>query len=220
MKAQAFRDRRDAGRRLAALLDQERLRRERVVVLGIPRGGLVVAFEVARALRAPLDVVCVRPLSTPGEPDLHLGALGEAGEPVVNGELAREAGLTGAALGRLVAAERAALAAQERRYRVVRPRLPLTGRTALLVDDGVTTGVSAVAAARGARARGPRRVGLAVPVSSPEALGEVAEEVDEVACLEQPPLTLALEEWYEEFPEVSVEEVVELLAQAARWPWT
>ncbi|HZU15609.1 MAG TPA: phosphoribosyltransferase family protein, partial [Candidatus Dormibacteraeota bacterium] len=193
MRARAFRDRRDAGRRLAALLDRERLRRERVVVLGIPRGGLVVAFEVAQVLRAPLDLVCVRPLSTPDEPDLHLGALGESGEPVVNGELVREAGLTDVALEHLVAAERAALAAQERRYREVRPRLPLAGRTALLVDDGVTTGTSAIAAARGAKARGPCRVVLAIPVSSPEALDAVAGEVDEVVCPEHPPLTLALE---------------------------
>ena len=219
MKARAFRDRRDAGRRLAALLDGEGLRRERAVVLGIPRGGLVVAFEVARALKAPLDLVCVRPLSTPDEPGLHLGAVGEAGAPVLNAELARGAGVAGSALDRLVTAERSTLAEQERRYRAVRPRLPLAGRTALLVDDGVTTGTSAIAAARGAKARGPRRVVLAVPVSSPEALDAVAGEVDEVVCPEHPPLTLALEEWYEEFPEVSSQEVMALLAEAARWPW-
>jgi predicted phosphoribosyltransferase len=215
LRSYVFSDRADAGRRLASVLDAERLRREHAVVLGIPNGGVVVAYEVARALQAPLDFVCVRGLPAPDDPDLHIGAIGEDGVLVVNQELAAETGVVGARLDVLVAAERVVLHRRQARYLGVQPHLALDGHTALLVDDGVVTGLSAIAAARAVEVRGPVRIVIAVPISPPEAFQAVFKELDQVICLEQPPLTLAIEEWYEAFPDVSEEEAAALLAAAA-----
>ena len=208
-----FRDRRDAGRALAERLRD--LQSRPSVVLALPRGGVVVGAEVAGGLGAPLDVLIVRKLRTPGESELALGAIGEDGVRVINTELLEESGVTEQGLAEIVASEEHALEQEVARYRAVRTQVPLEGRTVVLVDDGLTTGSTAVAAARVAVKRSAARVIVAVPASSREAAEAVGEEVDAVVCLETPPLILALDEWYEDFAEVSDDEVIALLTRAA-----
>jgi len=208
-----FRDRSDAGRALAERLRD--LRDHRPVVLALPRGGVVVGAEVATGLAAPLDVLIVRKLRTPGESELALGAVAEDGVHVINAQLLEESGVTEEGLAQIVAAEEAALRREVARYRAVRSQVALEGRTAVLVDDGLTTGSTAVAAARVAAGRSAVRVIVAVPASSREAAEAVREEVNAVVCLETPPLILALDEWYEDFAEVSDDDVIALLARAA-----
>lgn len=208
-----FLDRRQAGRALGErLLD---LRGERPIVLALPRGGVVVGAEVARGLGAPLDVVVVRKLRTPDAPELALGAIAEDGTRTVRTALLEEAGLSPDALERILSAERRELEGQVQRYRAVRPAVPLAGRTVVLVDDGLTTGASAAAAAQVVAGRGASRIVAAVPVSSREARESLAQQVGDIVCLETPPLILALDEWYEDFPEVSEDEVLALLTDAA-----
>jgi putative phosphoribosyl transferase len=207
-----FRDRAEAGRRLAALL--EGLHPEDPVVVGMARGGIVVAREVARAFQAPLDVVVVRKIAAPDEPEPALGAVGEDGVQVINRTMVDEAGLSPAALDELVEAGRAELSREVELYRAARPPVPVAGRTVLLVDDGLTTGSTAQAAVQIMAGRKAGKVVLAVPVSSHETVVALRAEVDEVVCAETPPLLLALDEWYEDSPEVTDEEVVALLRQA------
>jgi predicted phosphoribosyltransferase len=202
-----------AGRALGHRLRD--LKAQQPVVLALPNGGVVVAAEVARSLTSPLDVIGVRKLRTPGEPELALGAVAEDEVQVLNRVLVEEAGLPPEDLERLAAVARTRLDDQLERYRAVRPAVPLQGRTVVLVDDGLTTGSSAAAAARVAAARGAARVVVAVPVSSREAAASLGRQVDAVVCLMTPPLILALDEWYEDFPEVPDEDVIALLARAA-----
>src|SRR5713226_5068289 len=157
-----FRDRREAGQRLAELLAS--LRALSPLVLGLPRGGVPVAFEVARTLDAPLDILVVRKLGVPFQPELGMGAVGEDGVRVLNAEVVREAGVTDAQLAAIEARERAEVDQRAARLRGGRPAIPLTGRTVIIVDDGLATGATARAAIRVARARGAAQVVLAVPV--------------------------------------------------------
>jgi putative phosphoribosyl transferase len=208
-----FVDRAEAGQRLAEKL--EHLRGEDVVVLGLPRGGVPVAFEVARALDAKLDVVVVRKLGVPFQPELGMGAIGEGNVSIVDNLTRRLAGVTIAQLAAVERRERGELERRTRRYRAGRPRLSLAGRTAVVVDDGIATGSTARVACRVARALGASRVVLAVPVAPPSALAELAQEVDEVVCLETPPTFLAVGCSYVDFSQTSDDEVVALLGQAA-----
>ena len=207
-----FLDRRQAGRALAEPLRDQR--DDGMVVAALPRGGVVVGAEVARALGVPLDVLVVRKLRTPAMPELALGAIAEDEMRVLHAALLEEAGLSTDELERIISAEDGELQRQLERYRAVRPVEPLVGRTVVLVDDGLTTGTSAAAAVHVAVGRGAKRIIVAVPVSSREARESLAHEVDAVVCLETPPLILALDEWYEDFPEVSDEEVIALLSDA------
>jgi len=211
----AFRDRADAGRRLAELLAGRRLGDGDVVVLGLPRGGVPVAFEVARALGAPLDVMVVRKLGVPFQPELAMGAIGEGGVRIVNDDVLRMAGVGEAELAAVERRERAELERRASRYR--RDRLPvaLEGRTAVVVDDGIATGSTARAACLVARAHGAARVVLAVPVASPASITELADVADEVLCLEAPEWFYAVGEWYRDFSQTSDDEVVALLDRAA-----
>jgi len=161
-----FVDRADAGRRLAASL--QHLRGEPVVVLGLPGGGVPVAFEVAKALGAPLDVIVVRKLGVPFQPELGMGALGEDGVRLVDCDVVRQAGVSERDLDVVEARERAELERRARRFRAGRPHLALAGCTAVVVDDGIATGSTARAACRVARAHGASRVVLAVPVAPPD----------------------------------------------------
>ena len=173
-----FADRADAGRRLAARLQD--LRDKRVVVLGLPRGGVPVAFEVARALGAPLDVIVVRKLGVPFQPELAMGAIGEDGVRVINREVVRAAAVSAGELAAVEARERAELERRARRFRGGRPRQPLDGRVAVVVDDGIATGSTARAACQVARVQGAARVVLAVPVAPPgwqARIGTVADEL-------------------------------------------
>ncbi|MFD9805764.1 phosphoribosyltransferase family protein [[Kitasatospora] papulosa] len=208
-----FTDRTDAGRRLAVAL--RHLGRRDPVVLGLPRGGVPVAYEVAQALGAPLDVIVVRKLGVPYHPELGFGAIGEGGVRVISEEIVRR---TGVGEKDLVAVERAEAAELVRRahaYREGRPRLPLEGRAVVVVDDGVATGATARAACQVVRAQGATYVVLAVPVASPDAAARLREDADEVVCLSAPALFSAVGEWYRDFSQTSDEEVVALLARAS-----
>jgi putative phosphoribosyl transferase len=188
---------------------------EDVVVLGLPRGGVPVAFEVAAALKAPLDVIVVRKLGVPYQPELAMGAIGEDGVLVLNDEVMGLAGFSEAELAALERSERAGLERLAKRFRDGRARAELAGRTAVVVDDGIATGASARAACQVARAYGAARVVLAVPVAPRPSLIGLAELADEVVCLEAPWSFFAVNQFYEDFSQTSDKEVVELLRRAA-----
>jgi uncharacterized protein (TIGR00369 family) len=207
-----FRNRADAGRQLASRLLP--LKGKDVVVLGLPRGGVAVAAEVARALEAPLDVILVRKLGVPVQPELGMGAIGEGDARVINADVVRYARVSEADISAVEQRERAELERRIKRFRGDAPRVPLEGRTAILVDDGVATGSTARAACQVARAQGAARVVLAVPVAPPSVSATLADDADEVICLETPERFMAIGEWYEDFSQTSDEEVVSLLRAA------
>lgn len=207
-----FLDRTDAGLRLADRL--EHLRGADVVVLGLPRGGVPVAFEVARRLGAPLDVVVVRKLGVPFQPELALGAVGEDGALVLNEDVVRRAHVSAVELGETARRALAEVDRRAQRFRTGRSRLPLTGRTALVVDDGIATGATALAACRIVRAQGATRVVLAAPVCARDTATRLDREVDELVCLLAPRGFAAVGEYYADFDQTSDEEVVDLLARA------
>jgi uncharacterized protein (TIGR00369 family) len=207
-----FRNRADAGRQLASRLLP--LKGKDVVVLGLPRGGVAVAAEVARALEAPLDVILVRKLGVPVQPELGMGAIGEGDARVINADVVRYARVSEADISAVEQRERAELERRIKRFRGDTPRVPLEGRTAILVDDGVATGSTARAACQVARAQGAATVILAVPVAPPSVSVTLADDADEVICLETPERFLAIGEWYEDFSQTRDEEVVSLLRAA------
>jgi putative phosphoribosyl transferase len=208
-----FEDRRDAGRRLAELL--ERFRDERAVVVAIPRGGVPVAAEVARALGAPLDVVVVRKIGAPQNPEYAIGALAEGGVYVLSERVAQALGVSEAGIRALLERVERELEERLRRYREAREPIDVHDRTAILVDDGLATGRSARAAVRSLRERGARRVILAAPVAAPAAAQALAEEADEVVCVEQPADLWAVGQWYENFAPPPDEEITRLLSEGA-----
>jgi predicted phosphoribosyltransferase len=208
-----FQDRHDAGRRLAVLL--EPFRGERPVVVGVPRGGVPVAAEVARALGAPLDVAVVRKIGAPRNPEYAIGALAEGGVHVLSGEAVRALGLSDTALEALIARVEGELAERLRRYRGAREPVELAGRTAILVDDGLATGRSALAAVDSLRKRDAARVILATPVAAPESVKRLRAHADEVVCLETPADLWAVGSWYVDFAPTTDEEVRALLAESA-----
>jgi predicted phosphoribosyltransferase len=211
-----FRDRSEAGRRLGAELATLHL--ERPVVLGLPRGGVPVAAQVAAALRAPLDVIVVRKLGVPWQPELAMGAVGEDGAAVINDPVVRGARVTA---DELEAARRRESAEVDRRaalFRGGRRRLALDGRTAVLVDDGLATGATARAAVRVARAHGARTVVVAVPVAPPDTVAALRREADDVIALMTPEDFGAVGRFYRDFTQTSDDEVVSCLAAQAPPP--
>ena len=208
-----FADRADAGRQLAARL--EHLRGEPVVVLGLPRGGVPVALEVARALGAPLDVIVVRKLGVPFQPELGMGAVGEDGVRVINREVVRAVPVSADELAAVQAREQAQVQARAARYRVRRPREPLAGRTAVVVDDGIATGSTAKAACQVARAHGAARVVLAVPVAPLGWEARIAGAADELVCVDTPSGFYAIGQYYSDFSQATDDEVIACLEFAA-----
>jgi predicted phosphoribosyltransferase len=206
--APLFRDRVEAGRRLAHMLAGQDL--EDAVVVGLARGGVVLAAEIAAVLGLPLDALAVRKVGHPAEPEYALGALTAA-----DGLYLREsAGLGAEALAGAVAAARRRARELDCELHAASPAVDPSGRTVILVDDGLATGATMVAAVRWAKAAGASRVVVAVPVGPPDTVAALEEEADEVVCPEQPPSFLALGFWYERFGQVADEDVVALLAAA------
>lgn len=206
-----FADRAEAGRLLADALSH--LPDEGVVLLAIPRGGVEVAAEVARARGWPLDVVIPRKISAPGNPELGLGAVAP-GVRVLDDEMVRMLGVSEEYLEREIAAEEEEIRRRSEVYRRGRPPIPVSGRTAVIVDDGVATGGTAAAALRWARAQGAARVVLAVPVAPRESLARLRGEADEIVCLSVPEPFYAVGQWYRSFTQTPDERVVELLDEA------
>ncbi|HEX6248216.1 MAG TPA: phosphoribosyltransferase [Nocardioidaceae bacterium] len=204
-----FANRAEAGRRLAQSLHQ--LRGPDVVVLGLPRGGVPVAYEVAKALDAPLDVIVVRKLGVPFQPELAMGAVGEEDVTVLNPEVVRMAHISEEEMASVERRERAVVTERADRFRAGRPRVSLQGKTALIVDDGVATGATARAACRVARALGAQQVVLAVPVGPPGVAERFRDEADEVVCLDQPHAFYAVGQFYADFSQTHDGEVTALL---------
>jgi putative phosphoribosyl transferase len=209
-----FRDRPDAGQQLAQRLSELDL--EAPVVLGLPRGGVPVAAPVARLLGAPLDIILVRKLGVPSQPELAMGALGEDGVRVLNDDVLVTTSVTDDELQAVTRREQAELEARAARFRRGRPRVELEGRTAIVVDDGIATGSTARAAIRVARAHGAARVVLAVPVAPPRTCEHMRDEADAVVCLEQPARFWAVGQFYRDFSQTTDDEVVALLDEAAQ----
>lgn len=207
-----FSDRADAGRQLAQRLAP--LRGQDVVVLGLPRGGVPVAYEVAKALQAPLDVLVVRKLGVPFQPELAFGAVGEDGVRVINDYVVAEARLTDQDMAAVESAQRAELRRRCERFRGKHQRISLAGRIAVIVDDGVATGATAKAACQVARAQGASRVVLAVPVGAADTAERFAAYADDVVCLRAPVLFFAVGQGYRNFAQTSDDEVVALLDRA------
>ena len=210
-----FRDRREAGRQLAEVVRRADLGGGDAVVLGLPRGGVPVAFEVARALDAPLDVIVVRKLGVPFQPELAMGAIGEGGVLVVNQEVRQSSALEAVDIEVVASRERAELDRRARQYRSGRPHLGLEGRCALVVDDGIATGSTMRAACQVTRALGAARVVIAAPVASRQAVAALRDVCDEILCVEVPEPFYAVGEWYRDFSQTSDDEVVELLASTS-----
>jgi putative phosphoribosyl transferase len=208
-----FDDRVAAGRQLATILGD--LRDQDPVVLGLPRGGVVVAAEVARALGAPLDAIIVRKLGVPVQPELAMGAIGEDGVRIVVEDVMRRGRIGAEELAAVERREREELERRAQLYRGEGPRLALDGRTAIVVDDGIATGSTAYAACRVARAHGAAQVVLAVPVGSPEAIASLSEVADEVRCLEAPGWLGAIGQFYLDFAQVDDDQVIALLRDQA-----
>jgi putative phosphoribosyl transferase len=208
-----FADRVDAGRRLARALAG--VSRNELVVLGLPRGGVPVAFEVAVALGAPLDVIVVRKLGVPSQPELAMGAIGEGDVRIVNEEIVRRARVRASELAAVETRERAELARRAARFRGSRGQVSLRGRTALIVDDGIATGSTVSAACQVARAHGATRVIVAAPIAPPSAIDDLRQVADEVLVLQTPVSFYGIGQFYRDFTPTSDEEVVDLLDRAS-----
>lgn len=211
-----FIDRRDAGRRLGQALAP--LQKDNPVVVGLPRGGVVVADEVAEALGAPLDILVVRKLGAPGQPELGMGAIAEGGVTALNHRLIDMLGIHPASLQAVADHEHTELERRVRTYRKGRPPLDVTDRLVVLVDDGLATGYTARAAARALRQRGAGTIVLAVPVAAPETVEELREEVDDVVALETPRFFGAVGQWYQDFAQTTDAEVLAILERRSDAP--
>jgi len=214
---EAFTDRRHAGRVLASRLTKY-AGRDDVIVLALPRGGVPVAYEVASALNAPMDVFLVRKLGTPGHRELAMGAIASGGVRVVNADVVQWYGISEAAIDRIAREEQEELERRERAYRDDRPAPDLTHKIVVLIDDGLATGSTMRAAVKAVRARHPARVVIAVPVGAPQTCAELAVSADEVICARMPEPFSAVGQWYLNFEQTDDAEVRELLQKSTATP--
>jgi len=215
--AMLFQDRFEAGRLLASKLTHLANRPD-VVVLALPRGGVPVGYEVAKALNAPLDVFVVRKLGVPGQEELAMGAIASGGVRVVNERLVQALGIPDEVVDAIAAEEERELQRREREYREGRSPVDVTGRSVILVDDGLATGSSMRVAAQALKAKNPTRIIVAVPVASPQTCEQFQSEVDQVICAVTPEPFWAVGQWYRDFSQTSDQEVRDLLRRAASLP--
>ena len=215
-----FRDRMDAGRRLAAALAD--YKDQQPTILALPRGGVPVAAEVAAALNAPLDLVLVRKIGVPFQPELAMGAVVDGGTPLVvrNEDVIRLAGIDESEFKAVCDSELGEIERRRQRYLGKRKRVDITGRTAIVVDDGIATGATTRAALRATRMRNPKTLVLAVPVAPSDCLAEMRREADEVVCLEDYQPFEAIGLYYSDFRQISDEEVIEILGRFPVQPAT
>jgi putative phosphoribosyl transferase len=208
--ARPFHDRIDAGRQLAAQLTAYANRPD-VLILALPRGGVPVAFEVAQALDAPLDVFLVRKLGLPGQEELAMGAIATGGVTVLNSEVVDRLGIPDEVIDHVAAQEQRELERRERLYRNDRPPPNVRGKTVILVDDGLATGATMYAAAAALREQAPDRIVVAVPTAAPETCDAFRDAVDEIVCAITPDPFYAVGRWYEDFSQTTDDEVRDLL---------
>lgn len=213
--ATRFKDRAEAGSLLAKKLNPY-AHEKNGVVLALPRGGVPVAFEIANALELPLDVFVVRKLGVPGQEELAFGAISSGGEIVMNEWITNQAGLSRASIDRIIEKELREIERREALYRPGRPPIEIAGRTLILVDDGLATGATMRAAVSALRQSGPTRIVVAVPVASSEAFEQMSRLADECVCLATPDPFFGVGAWYDDFSQVSDDEVRELLISAER----
>ena len=206
-----FRDRREAGRELSGMLEKY-AGRDDAVVLALPRGGVPVGREVANALRLPLDVFLVRKLGTPGQEELAMGAIASGGVRVVNLDVVRALDIPDHVVSAVAAQELRELVRRERSYRGSRPPIDVHEKVVILVDDGLATGSSMLAAVLALRERGPTKIVVAVPVASASTCDRLRQTADEVVCMRTPEPFLAVGRWYHDFTQTSDDEVRRLLA--------
>ncbi len=207
-----FKDRSEAGRRLAVAL--ARFRDTHPIVLGLPRGGVPVASEVATVLHAPLDVLVVRKLGAPFQKELALGAVGEGGAIFIDDAIVNYLGVSAHELEKIVTREQAELERRVLRYRRHRPICELTGQTVIVIDDGIATGSTARAALQVVRSQHPKQIILAAPVAAPDSIHALLGEADEIVVLEQPRGFQAVGEWYDDFGQTTDEDVTRILKQS------
>ncbi|MEQ9672064.1 phosphoribosyltransferase [Coleofasciculus sp. G2-EDA-02] len=209
-----FKNRKEAGQRLASDL-KEYANRPDVIVLALPRGGVPVAYEVARGLDAPLDVWLVRKLGVPGQEELAMGAIASGGTRILNQDVVRSLRVSEQVIDQVAAKEQKELERREKAYRGNLPPLELRDRTVLLVDDGLATGASMHAAAVALRQHDPKKIIAAVPVAAPETCQDVQVEVDEIICSETPQPFHAVGLWYDNFDQTTDQEVRDLMERSA-----
>jgi putative phosphoribosyl transferase len=217
MIVEQFRDRTEAGQVLATKLAAYANRPD-VVVLALPRGGVPVAFEIARALHAPLDVIIVRKLGVPGQKELALGAIASGGVRVLNDDVVQMLAISDEVINEIAVQEQHEVERRERLYRADRPAIDVHGRTVILVDDGIATGATMRAAVTAVRQFQPAHIIIAVPAAASSTCDEFAAEVDELVCIIRPEAFFAVGFWYKHFSQTTDEEVRDLLQQAAHEP--
>jgi putative phosphoribosyl transferase len=214
-----FRDRTQAGQLLAAELKKYADLQD-VMVLALPRGGVPVAFEIARELRAPMDVFVVRKLGVPGQEELALGAIASGGARVLNQDVVESLNISDRIIDAITAREQHTLDERERVYRDGRPPYPVRDHTVILVDDGLATGATMLAAIRAVRKQKPKAVIVAVPVAAPRVYESFMPEVDDIICLATPQPFLGVGQWYEDFSQISDQQVRNLLEKTSAWATT
>jgi putative phosphoribosyl transferase len=214
-----FHDRKEAGKLLAAQLIAYANKQD-VIVLALPRGGVPVGFEIAQALHVPLDVIVVRKLGVPGQEELAMGAIATGGIRIMNKDVVQFLDISDEVIDGITVQELQELERREHLYRGERPAYDISGRTVILVDDGVATGATMHAAVAAIKQRQPSRVIIAVPTAAPSTCDEFATEVDELVCIIRPEPFIAVGYWYRQFSQTSDEEVRGLLEQANQWTST